>query len=181
MLDRFRDVAREGLKTARAFIPGDSLPSRVTRYLLRSAEDLLAPPREIGEIIAAANATLFSPPRPVVAKDGPACGSAPAVVGPKPHTVARADELADGACRVVHAGDKAIALCRVGGELHALDNRCLHRGGPLGEGELLDGVLTCPWHGWRYDVQSGKCQNGPGATLARYPVRVEGEHVIVEV
>jgi nitrite reductase/ring-hydroxylating ferredoxin subunit len=50
-----------------------------------------------------------------------------------------------------------VAVFNVGGEFYAIDNSCPHRGGPLGEGELEDCIVTCPWHEFRFDVRTGKC------------------------
>lgn len=57
---------------------------------------------------------------------------------------------------------KDIALFKLNGEIFALDNACPHMGGPLGEGEIEDGVVTCPWHGWQFAIKSGECLNMPG-------------------
>ncbi|MBI2461390.1 MAG: Rieske 2Fe-2S domain-containing protein, partial [Candidatus Rokubacteria bacterium] len=69
--------------------------------------------------------------------------------------VAEIADLAPGQGRVVEVEGKAIALFNVDGAFYAIDNTCLHRGGPLGEGELDGAVVTCPWHGWCYDVTTG--------------------------
>lgn len=83
--------------------------------------------------------------------------------------------------RVVEAGGKTLALFNVGGTFYALDNTCLHRGGPLGEGELEGTIVTCPWHGWRYDVTTGANALNPAVRVSCYPVRVEGQSVLVEL
>jgi nitrite reductase/ring-hydroxylating ferredoxin subunit len=54
-------------------------------------------------------------------------------------------------------------VARVGGELYAMANRCSHRGGPLHEGELDDGCVTCPWHGSRFRLADGSVERGPAA------------------
>ena len=94
--------------------------------------------------------------------------------------VGRAEEFPEGCGRQVAAGGKAVALFRVGGALHALDGVCPHRGGPLGEGAVADGVVTCPWHGWRFEVATGRCLNVPGKVQPRVAVREEGGDVVVE-
>ena len=70
--------------------------------------------------------------------------------------VAEADELADGRVTTVQAGHLSIALCRVGERYGALENRCPHQGGPLGEGSIEKGWLRCPWHGYDYNPLDGK-------------------------
>jgi len=90
-------------------------------------------------------------------------------------------DLAEGQGKVVQAGGKAIAVFNVGGTVYALDNTCLHRGGPLGEGELEGAVVTCPWHMWEYDVRTGEKVGAPTVKVATYPVQVEGPDIKVAV
>ncbi len=56
------------------------------------------------------------------------------------------------------AGDRMVAIANVDGTLHAIDGLCPHQGGPLGTGSLCGAVLTCPWHGWPFDVTTGRHQ-----------------------
>jgi nitrite reductase/ring-hydroxylating ferredoxin subunit len=79
------------------------------------------------------------------------------------------------------AGDRVIALFNVDGTLHALDGVCPHQGGPLGQGMLEGCIVTCPWHGWQFDVQTGKHQTGSQIVQPRYEVRVEGEWILVDL
>jgi pyruvate oxidase len=72
------------------------------------------------------------------------------------HKVAGTDELDDGRVRPVTVAGRTIALCRVGSRYGALDNRCPHQGGPLGEGSIENGLLRCPWHGYDYDPLTGE-------------------------
>jgi nitrite reductase/ring-hydroxylating ferredoxin subunit len=95
--------------------------------------------------------------------------------------VAAAADVPVGTAQVVEAGGKPIALVNTDGVLYAVDNSCLHRGGPLGEGDLDGVVLTCPWHGWRWDVTTGANANNPAIRLACYPVTVEHGAVYVDV
>ena len=90
-------------------------------------------------------------------------------------------EVTPGCGKVVEVGGKQVAVFNVGGTFHAIDNTCLHQGGPLGEGSLDEATVTCPWHGWEYDVTTGQCQTMAAATVARYPIRIEGSDIIVEV
>ena len=71
------------------------------------------------------------------------------------YKVAELDELEDGRVRTVVAGHRSLALTRVGDQYGALDNRCPHQGGPLGEGSIEKGMLRCPWHGYDYDPLTG--------------------------
>ena len=93
--------------------------------------------------------------------------------------VADTADLKPGEGTVVEVAGKTLALFNVDGTFYALDNTCLHRGGPLGEGELEGAVVTCPWHGWRFDVTTGACELTPEAKVPTYPVKVEGQDVYV--
>ncbi len=95
--------------------------------------------------------------------------------------VANTDELEPGQGMVAEVGGKEIAVFNVEGTFYALDNTCVHRGGPLGEGELIGDVVTCPWHSWEYNVTTGACVTNPSACVARFPVAVEGNTVKVDL
>ncbi len=95
--------------------------------------------------------------------------------------VASADEISPGECKVAQIDDKAIALYNVDGKIYATDNTCLHRGGPLGEGSLEGSIVTCPLHGWQYDVTSGSATMNPSVRVATYPVKVEGDGIMVKL
>jgi nitrite reductase/ring-hydroxylating ferredoxin subunit/uncharacterized membrane protein len=76
-------------------------------------------------------------------------------------------ELAEGQMRCVEADGTAVLVARTGGELHALSNRCAHRGGPLHEGEIQGSTVVCPWHASVFDLRDGALIHGPAA----YPQR----------
>jgi nitrite reductase (NADH) small subunit len=97
------------------------------------------------------------------------------------HTVARVDDLPPGTVTTVYAGDEPVALARVGDEFFATQHACLHLQGPLGEGRLEDHVLTCPWHGWQYDVRTGENEFDRALQLKTFEVRVEDGDVKVAV
>jgi nitrite reductase/ring-hydroxylating ferredoxin subunit/uncharacterized membrane protein len=73
-------------------------------------------------------------------------------------------ELAEGrpACALVD--EVPVLLVREGGDVHALANRCTHRGGPLHEGEVSSGRVTCPWHGSEFDLRTGSVERGPASS-----------------
>jgi nitrite reductase (NADH) small subunit len=97
-------------------------------------------------------------------------------------TVARVEDVPEGTVKSVQAGETPIALAHCEGELYATQHACLHLEGPLGEGWLEDGcVLACPWHGWRYDVRTGKNVFDLAIELRTYEVRVEDGDVQVAV
>ena len=93
--------------------------------------------------------------------------------------VARVGDIPPGQATIVEAEGRSLALFNVGGAFYATDNECLHRGGPLGEGFLEEKKVTCPWHGWRYDVATGQAEMDPSMKLNTYPVKVEGEEILV--
>lgn len=93
--------------------------------------------------------------------------------------VARRNELEPGAGKTVELEGTPVALFNVGGRYYAIHNTCRHRGGPLGEGELSNSVVTCPWHGWRYDVATGEKVANPEIRVEKFEVRVERDDVWV--
>jgi nitrite reductase (NADH) small subunit len=78
-------------------------------------------------------------------------------------------------------GDKTICIANVKGTYSAMDNVCLHRGGPLGQGMILNCKLVCPWHGWEWDPKTGQAVHVPDAKVAVYPLRIENGEVLIEL
>lgn len=95
--------------------------------------------------------------------------------------VAAVDEIPEGGAKIVQAQGREVALFRLGDRIVALDNECPHRGGPIGEGRIHDGRVTCPWHEWTFDIATGVCTLNPAARLRQYPVRIDGTRVAVAV
>ena len=95
------------------------------------------------------------------------------------HKVAELGDLDDGRVRTVVAGDRTLALTRVGERYGALDNRCPHQGGPLGEGSIEKGLLRCPWHGYDYDPLTGVPPAGFSDAPSCFPVEVRTDGVYV--
>ena len=95
--------------------------------------------------------------------------------------VARADEIEPGTLACVRVGEQEIAIARIGDEFYATQGHCLHLRGPLGEGRVEDHVLTCPWHGWQYDLRTGENEFDRAIRLQTYEVRVEDGEVKVAV
>ena len=95
--------------------------------------------------------------------------------------VARVEEVPLGSIRTVHAVDEEIALAHCDGGFYAVQPHCLHLGGPLGEGRLEGCVLTCPWHGWQYDVRTGQNEFDLAIQLRTYDVQVDDGEVRVRV
>lgn len=95
--------------------------------------------------------------------------------------VARAREIPSGEGRMFEVHGRQVAVFNVGGRFHAIDHRCAHQQGPLAEGDLDGCVVTCPWHGWTYDVTSGQSPDDPDARVGRYDVRVEKGELLIAV
>jgi len=133
--------------------------------------------------VAAPSAPTAPSPSPLELTRKPGNGQAApgAAQAPRFHKAARLSELTPGSAMMVELAGRTLALYNVDGKLYATDGKCLHRGGPVGEGELEGCVVTCPWHGWRYDVTTGQCETNPGARLGCYRVRLEGEDIQIEV
>jgi nitrite reductase (NADH) small subunit len=97
------------------------------------------------------------------------------------YRVAGVDEIPPGTGKEVMAGDQVVALFNVEGTFRALDGICPHAGGPLGEGTLRGSIVTCPWHGWQFDVTDGRNCLNPKICHTNYAVRVEGADILVEI
>ncbi len=93
---------------------------------------------------------------------------------------ARKDEIPAGSIREFAVEGKDVAIANVDGSFHAIDNVCLHRGGPLGQGPLAGTTVTCPWHGWEYDVTTGKITANPSVGVNCYKLEVRGEDIFVD-
>jgi nitrite reductase (NADH) small subunit/3-phenylpropionate/trans-cinnamate dioxygenase ferredoxin subunit len=93
---------------------------------------------------------------------------------------ARKDEIPAGSIREFQVDGKTLAIANVGGEFFAIDNTCLHRGGPLAQGPLNGKVVTCPWHAWQYDVTTGKVAQNPAVGVACYALEVRGEDIFAD-
>ena len=91
------------------------------------------------------------------------------------------EEVPPGSIQEFQLEGTVIALANVDGKFFAINNVCLHRGGPLGQGELGGKTVTCPWHGWQFDVRSGKTPLGPKIKQPVYEVKIEDRDVLVGV
>ena len=96
-------------------------------------------------------------------------------------TVAQAADCPPGSLRELVAADRIIALFNIDGTFYALDGICPHQGGPLGKGCLTGAIVTCPWHGWQFDVRSGQHQLSKSLRQPRFDVRLQGDKVLVDL
>ena len=95
--------------------------------------------------------------------------------------VAKRSEIPADTGKCVEAGGKEIALFNAEGKICAIQQVCPHQGGPLAEGGIDGKVVTCPWHGWQFDVTTGVCTFNDSIKQETYKVKEEGEDVFVEV
>ncbi len=95
--------------------------------------------------------------------------------------VASTSDIPAGTGKTVEVDGKSIAVFNCDGTFYAVDNTCKHQGGPLGEGDLSGTSVTCPWHGWEYDVTTGACAMDASISVQKFSVKVEGEDVLVSV
>jgi nitrite reductase (NADH) small subunit len=94
---------------------------------------------------------------------------------------AKLSEISAGSIKEVQVAGQTVALANVAGKFYAINNTCLHRGGPLGEGQLDGNVVTCPWHGWQFDVITGKALENPNAGVGCYATEIRGDEVFVDL
>jgi 3-phenylpropionate/trans-cinnamate dioxygenase ferredoxin component len=96
--------------------------------------------------------------------------------------VGKVSDVSVGTGKVVQAGGKTLALFNLGGTFYALDNRCTHMGGPLGEGAVNGNQVTCPWHGSVFNITTGEVVQPPARRpVATFRVRVAGDEIVVEI
>lgn len=93
--------------------------------------------------------------------------------------VGTTSEIPDGEGKAFTYGKHRVAVFNVGGNFHAVSDACPHAGGPLSDGWLEGTEVTCPWHGWSFDVRL--CEQDPNDGVCRYKVLVEGEDIKVEL
>jgi nitrite reductase (NADH) small subunit len=94
---------------------------------------------------------------------------------------AKQGDIPAGQIREFQVAGKAVAIANVGGKFFAINSICLHQGGPLGEGDLEGSQVTCPWHGWQYDVTTGKLVQQPDSGVERYPVELRQDELYVDL
>lgn len=95
--------------------------------------------------------------------------------------IAAVADCPPGVALEIVAADRIVALFNVDGQFYALDGICPHQGGPLGKGALRGCIVTCPWHGWQFDVRTGQHQASKLLHHPSFSVRIEGDDVFVEL
>ncbi len=95
--------------------------------------------------------------------------------------VAEEKEITAGAGKMVSVNGNNIGLFRIGKSIYAMHGICPHRDGPVGEGELEGNIVTCPWHGWQFDVTTGQNKMMESIKLPTYKVIVENGKVYLDI
>ena len=89
-------------------------------------------------------------------------------------------EIPENRARVVTLSGERVAVYKYDGKVVAISSVCQHQNGPLGEGKIIDGCITCPWHGYQYDPESGSSPPPFDEKVPTFNVRVSGERVLVD-
>jgi nitrite reductase (NADH) small subunit len=95
--------------------------------------------------------------------------------------VGKVSALPPGEVLEVRIGHQPYAICNLDGAIHAIDGICLHRGGPLGQGQLHDGRVVCPYHMWEFDCRTGEYDYDPTKRVATFGVQIEGDDILLQV
>lgn len=85
----------------------------------------------------------------------------------------------EGGVREFSVGKQSFCVARINGQVAVLDNECPHHGGPLGEGDVEDGKVVCPWHAYAFDAHTGLCDHQPKLSVRVYEAKIEGNDVLV--
>src|SRR5437899_12842550 len=93
----------------------------------------------------------------------------------------QSDLPAEGEAKEFPCGDKVICVAYVNRTISAMDNVCLHRGGPLGQGTIEGDKLVCPWHGWPGEPKTGDAAHNAAAKVAGSPMQIDDEDVLGEL
>ncbi len=96
-------------------------------------------------------------------------------------TVCRVSDLVEGEGKTVEVGNKLIAVFRTAEGYYAIDDICPHMGASLSGGWVENGVVTCPWHAWRFRLQDGAWADYPKVKIGCYPVRVINDEVQIQL
>ena len=94
--------------------------------------------------------------------------------------VAKKADIPEDTGFLVEVDGKEVALFKCDGEVKALYNACVHAGGPLAEGGVQEGLVTCPWHGWDFDLKTGVCTFNDAFKQPTFEVKEEGDDIFVK-
>ncbi len=97
------------------------------------------------------------------------------------HEVGSEIDLKNNGRIIIEINDKSVAVIYAEGKAHAFENHCPHKGGPVGEGDIEDCIITCPLHGWQFDVRTGEGTSMPNSKLKILAVKIQDGKVFVEI
>jgi nitrite reductase (NADH) small subunit len=86
-----------------------------------------------------------------------------------------------GEAREFNVGNQTICIANENGIYSAMDDVCAHRGGPLGQGIVDRGRVVCPWHGWQFDLKTGKSDQSAMLGVEIYELKLDGDDVLVKL
>ena len=89
------------------------------------------------------------------------------------------EDLPIGKSAIISAGEDEIALFNYKGKYYAIANKCPHRGSPLGEGRIEEGIVICPGHEWRFKLESGANMQNPELFIPTYPVKTKNDNIYI--
>lgn len=95
--------------------------------------------------------------------------------------VASINDVAAGRAKSLKVGERTIALYHTKSGFFASDNTCPHRGGPLGQGDVIGEEIVCPWHLWGFDVRSGVCMGNVQVSIVTHEVKIDRDRVLVKL
>lgn len=95
--------------------------------------------------------------------------------------VAKLSEVPNLGKKLVTVAGQEVLLVNYKGNIYAVENECPHQGSPLAGAMIKDGHLSCPRHGYRFELNSGACKDFPEFVLKSWPVRIEGDDIIVDL
>jgi nitrite reductase (NADH) small subunit len=96
-------------------------------------------------------------------------------------SVCRVEEVPEAEGLTVEVGDRLIAVFREKGEFFAIDDMCPHMGASLSGGYVEKGIVTCPWHAWRFRLADGAWADNPRIKIGCHAVRIEGDQLQVKL
>jgi nitrite reductase (NADH) small subunit/3-phenylpropionate/trans-cinnamate dioxygenase ferredoxin subunit len=96
-------------------------------------------------------------------------------------TVAKTADIPEGEGRAFAVSGRMVAVFNEGGKFHAIDDFCPHMGASLAGGYMEDGIVTCPWHAWRFCIHNGEWCDNPKIKIDAFECRVEGDDIQVRV
>ncbi len=97
------------------------------------------------------------------------------------HRVAKKGDIKEGGSQLAEIEGRQIAIFHHSGKFFAMDNKCPHRAGPLVQGHVEEGKVTCPWHAWQFELKTGLCDTMPGASQKTYPIKIENDQILLEL